>query len=277
MLKKEANKLLRGLGYELRRLQQPLKDYRNKKEICPRTLLFEGQDQFLYDVDVSRLKKSRLIKAWVSALSAYPKAGRSQVRIVLDNYFQRVQPRTVAEILALSPRLEWHLRHPMEYVMPWVKATPDKARASREKMMKEECREHGFPEYTKSDGWKGFGPVSDAVLDVETDRLIKVYDSISKNGFQDDHGYTQAQLFIAGKDFHVQPYGGWHRVAAMIALGYKAIPMKLGAASMHIRRDDFAYWPGVRAGLFSESEALTIFDQRFGPYYSACLESSHVR
>lgn len=150
--------------------------------------------------------------------------------------------------------------------MPWQKSSPEQKRRSREEMMKKECHEHGFSSYSPNDGWKGFGPVSDALLEIETDRLIKVYKSLRENGFQDKFGYTTAGLFIAEKDYFVHPVAGWHRIAAMIALGYEAIPIRFKTGSKQIRRGDYAYWPGVRAGLFSESEALEIFDKRFRPY-----------
>ena len=213
------------------------------------------------------MKDSNLIRTWATALSRYPDGGRAAVRYELERYFENVQPKNVAEVLKLRSKRPWHHDHPLTWVMPWQPKNPESARKARIATMKAECRRFGFADYSEVDGYKGFGPVSNALLDVETERLTQIYDSLEEHGFQSSHGFTTARLFIAGRQYLVSPDAGWHRIAAMIALGHKAVPMRFVQSTLNVvRREDVAFWPGVQSELFSEDEALVVFDRGFCPY-----------
>ena len=51
--------------------------------------------------------------------------------------------------------------------------------------------------------------------------------------------------------------GGQHRAPVLSALGYKDIPIRVWKI---INEDDASIWPNVVSGLYTESEALKIFD-----------------
>ncbi len=266
ILKKALNTALRSGGYELRRIRSPI-NFLEDSAACPRALYCRGVESFLVTVPLTKIKDSRLIRAWSTALKQYPDGGRVAVRHELERYFDDVQPPDVAGVLKLPPNRSWHRGHPLSWVMPWQTKKPEAARKARIATMTAECRRFGFSDYSEADGWKGFGPVSNALLNVETERLIQLYNSLEKNGFQSSHGFTTGRLYLAGRQYLVSPDAGWHRIAAMIALGHNALPLRfVQSASSVVRREDVAFWPGVQCELFSEDEALAIFDQLFVPY-----------
>jgi len=113
-------------------------------------------------------------------------------------------------------------------------------------------------------GWQFFGPVSDAVGLLEFERLKSVYESISTKGYcPPPKSHIHGEFLISDNDWVWINLGGKHRCAALIAMNYSEIPIRVrgeyGAA--FVRRSEVDYWPNVLNGLFSRGQALQFFDK----------------
>ena len=147
----------------------------------------------------------------------------------------------------------------MCFILPWAHRTPSEALKRRQKMMKTEAKSVGFS-YEHSDGWKGFGPVSERIVSMESKRLSYIYESILENGYIEDYGYIGGQLFMDNGTYYVTPKDGWHRTAVLKVLGYDTIPMRFKKSWLPVRRSEVKLWPNVQNGWFSVKEALTVLD-----------------
>jgi hypothetical protein len=113
-------------------------------------------------------------------------------------------------------------------------------------------------------GWQYFGPVSDSVGLLEFSRLKSVYESINEKGYcPPAKSHIHGEFLISDDDWVWVNLGGKHRCAALIAMNYSEIPVrvrgKYGAA--FVRRCEVDYWPNVLNGLFSRDQALQFFDK----------------
>lgn len=112
-------------------------------------------------------------------------------------------------------------------------------------------------------GWQFFGPVSEALGELEFKRLTSTCDNIRKNGFN----YRKAvgisgEFLIAGQDWTWIGLGGKHRMASLAALGQGLIPVTTKAkyGSHIIHRESVSNWHNVKNGLFTRNQALEVFD-----------------
>src|SRR5699024_9180882 len=114
-----------------------------------------------------------------------------------------------------------------------------------------------------NDGDPFFGPVSNTKGRLEFNRLVRVFNSIKREGQRvDKQGIENIQaICLYDARFKLARYfivAGQHRVAALSALGYEeiVIQLALGNGAVIVRRDEAAYWPTVQAGFYSQEEAL---------------------
>jgi len=121
-----------------------------------------------------------------------------------------------------------------------------------------------------SHGCQHYGPCTPKKIKLEAARLDRVYRSIETHGYDPliaggfpvgyfllaDHGHDLQSVFLV--------LGGQHRVAAMVALGYPAIPCSFQPDYPRvIRASEASHWPLVRAGHLTEMQALVIFESYF--------------
>lgn len=119
----------------------------------------------------------------------------------------------------------------------------------------------------KISGWPCSGGMSNATAKSHFERLKKVAYSIRERGYirnNKNDGDIQAILFV--KDSKSQPifktYAGGHRVSAYGALNPKKIPIRINCSSIYmVKRWESKYWFNVRNNLFTEKQALGIFDK----------------
>jgi len=225
-------------------------------------------DAFILTVPICSIQSSPLISQWLKLVQHIDnkhidRDKYNELKKILSKYFEDKSPYNVACVLKIKPRLEWHYLTPLHYLMPWENQTPQQAYHHRIKLMKKECSENGMKNYQPSDGWKGFGPVSDRIIEIEVNRLTKVYKSIKKYGYMEQYGFIGGKIFMNGEKQIIRPNGGWHRVAVLKALGYDSIPLMFKKKHVIVRKVDAPYWPGVKKGLFSLSEAREIFNSRY--------------
>jgi hypothetical protein len=125
-----------------------------------------------------------------------------------------------------------------------------------------ENNQKGVHETTSKGGWNITGPVSEKKLYVETSRLIDLYESISKNGFEinssPDGDINVVALILESNEWKLIVQSGQHRFAVLIALGYVKIPVRVISV---VHRKDSSIFPNVLSGLYTENEALRIFDR----------------
>ncbi len=95
------------------------------------------------------------------------------------------------------------------------------------------------------------------------ERLSKVVHSIQSSGYR-GHAYLdgdiEVEALVTGDSFRFHVLNGNHRAAALSALGWQSIPVRVRRL---VFREEFAFWPKVQDGTFSPREALAIFDRFF--------------
>ncbi|HKL53898.1 MAG TPA: hypothetical protein VJ902_08060 [Wenzhouxiangellaceae bacterium] len=172
--------------------------------------------------------------------------GRSE----LAAFYAAFQPRHLAQMYRFPEEAPGADLAPWE--LPWLLR---QRRASRgEKGL---GAEHGTSYY---------GPCTEAKVDLETRRLCRVARSIEKHGYRPSGLHTHiAGHFMQAKDqvrFFVR--GGKHRAAALTALGFEHVPVRMRDTWPRvISRDQACHWPLVHRGEMSASVARKIFDRYF--------------
>lgn len=215
---------------------------------------------------------------FVKTLKAYSNKKSDYSGSLLEEYYEKFRPSSMRNVLD-SDNINLDKYHPMATVMPWSTSTPDKKflRAcidiNAQNILSREAHKLGLSE-KDSYGWQYFGPVSDNLGKLEYDRLISVYSSIKKNGYNpNQYGYIHGQFLVDNEDWVWVNIGGKHRFATLAALEFKTIPVALRSRSsaLFIHRSDADYWPNVKNGIFSKHDALNIFDRIMAgtSYYSS--------
>ena len=184
----------------------------------------------------------------------------------LAGFYAAWQPRTLVAALglegpAVSPALA--AAPPLGLVMPWQAWTPAEAEKRWASFIELDNREHG----TKlgiGAGWKAWGPIEPAVALQEFRRLTGIYDAIAREGYRRSDapdGDIKGVVLVGGDGFRVLVTAGHHRASALTALGKDTAPIRID--NPVVRRSEAGAWPNVRSGLFSEAQALAVFDRLF--------------
>lgn len=175
-----------------------------------------------------------------------------------QKYYQNFQPSNCLEAHNVANNNKHSKHQNSNFTLPW----------HNESAVKPEG-EFGL---SIDHGHSAYGPISKQKLKLEIDRLKTCLQSLKK------HGYIQWQLFpridshvpngymlkkISGEySFHI--VSGKHRVACMIYLGWKNIPIKFNVSlSRIVLEEDCAKWPGVMNGCYNKEEAIDIFNTYF--------------
>jgi hypothetical protein len=97
------------------------------------------------------------------------------------------------------------------------------------------------------------------------DKLVKIYESIKKDGFRKDEN-SQVSNHIKGillknnDNYKILVFNGNHRIAALSALGYQKIPfMFCRKYPVIVDIDNIDNWPCVRTGLYDKEVASKVF------------------
>ncbi|WP_157703124.1 hypothetical protein [Alkalispirochaeta alkalica] len=276
-LKKTFNQSLHRLGY-YRRFELPPVDLRGLVEGPEEAYRRCGGLPFVLDVPLSNcrgmlpaafpcIKGSghpyietaiQLLNGRISCYQGSP----------LFFYYQSFQPRDLSEVYGLELR-EGHPAKalpPFSFVFPWVGSPSRYSARRRSASLAAENKTHGQA-VSGDAGWHSIGPVSLEKGELEFARLGHILGEIEAHGYiRSDalDGDVYGVVLIHDDDFVVTIAPGQHRIAAMAALGYKKIPVRIGAKPVSIvRRETVGSWPAVRDGVISEIEALSIFDRVF--------------
>jgi hypothetical protein len=203
------------------------------------------------------------VRALKEALGSHDR--EQTIRKELSHYYEHVKPTSAAEWLGLSENQSPVLFNskPWALSMPWDKITPEEWRIAREQFAANENKSWGN-KISIDCGWHFWGPVQDAKLEIEAERLGHLLSSIETKGLarhdQHDGDVRATILRKADGTWRWQVTGGEHRAAVMAALGYSSIPARV---LQIVDRNDVDIWPGVLSGVFSKDAALASFDLIF--------------
>lgn len=156
---------------------------------------------------------------------------------------------------------------PLSAALPWALIPPG---AAQEKLnasvVKFENKRNGG-DVGADKGDKYFGPVASEKGEIEFFRLMQVVQSIKEKGYKRSNNFDGdiiGQLMVHDDRFIVFIRSGNHRIAALSALGYETIPIRIHANNQSIiNRSRAGNWFNVRNNTFSLSEALEVFDRIF--------------
>lgn len=205
---------------------------------------------------------------FVQTLRQYSETKCQYEGSILEHYYNAFCPSSMQSVLD-SNDSSLNKYHPMATVLPWGISTPEEklpricVDQHASQLLSIEAKKLGLP-IANNYGWQFFGPVSKDLGLLEYRRLISVYNSIKDNGYlPEQHGYIHGQFLISDENWVWVNIGGKHRFASLAALKFKDIPVALNSRSsaLYIRRSDVEYWPNVKNGIFSKTDALNIFDR----------------
>lgn len=191
------------------------------------------------------------------------------IRDVLTHFYSLVRPKNPNEVLGLfSKKTELEVFPNWSVVMPWDFETPAEWKQIVEQGVKSENLRHDC-DFDIDFGWAWTGPTSHQKCNIETKRLLSVLNSIELQGYIRSSlpdGDIAVNILAKSSDEWVwQSVEAQHRAAVLAALGYREIPVRVRNI---IRRDDVFSWPNVARGIYSEEEALAIFDNIYYANYS---------
>jgi hypothetical protein len=203
---------------------------------------------------------------FIEAMIAYGKGEcTSYAESALRRFYETWQPRNLAEAFAIdlsaaSPLLIAY--PPILFITPWAGSDSmrlaDRAIASLPRKSRRLGGKWAISRFS--------GPVSDAYGEMRFANLVRVYESMRSRD-TDSQPPARANLLIRDGEARLLIADGNHRVSAAVALGRDRAPIIIESSGKYgpavIRREEAANWPGVRSGMFSESQALDIFDRIF--------------
>jgi len=180
---------------------------------------------------------------------------------LLIHYYNLVNPSCPNSILGIESNCPQLTDFPAwAVVMPWDNENAFEWREKIIRTVYSDNSRHGKKVGIEF-GWAWAGPSSELKAEIESIRIMKVLKSIKKHGYKRHNGrdgdIVGSILAKSSLDWVWQSTGAQHRAAAMAALGYDTVPVRITKV---IRREDVLSWPNVVRGLYSESEALKIFD-----------------
>jgi hypothetical protein len=206
---------------------------------------------------------------WVAELRDQERRGdASYPGSLLERYYDQFQPRTALEALAgFDARSHCGLadlpRH-LFWLTPWSVQDVAGLDDSVRDWVGRGAHAHGIAGFNLAmDGTPYHGPVSARLGEVEVRRLHGVAKTLQRQGYDRHHGDSLFYLVRRGREFRAVKFGsGYHRTAAMSALGHEHIPARFrGPHAVEV--DDVDDWPQVRSGIWSRRAAVRYVDHLF--------------
>lgn len=187
----------------------------------------------------------------------------SRVQGLLTEFYKLTSPKNPNDLLGIrSENPELNQLPAWAVVMPWQ--SDSTIEWKRKIASSVEAENYRYEKIGIEEGWAWTGPSTETKSFVEARRLVEVLESILAFGYKRHDGIdgdvVANILARSSKDWVWQSVGAQHRAAVMSALGEKSIPVRVRSV---IRREDVSAWPHVVSKLYSEAEALQIFDDIF--------------
>jgi hypothetical protein len=171
-------------------------------------------------------------------------------RAGLAAFYADFQPQNIAQMYRLPRAGVGAELAPWE--LPWLLRSRRPSRGE-----KGLGREHGTSYY---------GPCTDAKIDLEARRLEGIVESIRTRGYLQPppRAHIAGHFMQSGDQVRFFVRGGKHRAAALTALGFRHVPVRMRDSWPRvISRDQANHWPLVSGGEMSASLAFDIFDRYF--------------
>ena len=182
----------------------------------------------------------------------------------LEKYYKIWTPACSSEAIAGFNNAPEMLKsiEPFTLHAPWMEANPQDRQAMIAIIIANENKAAGFPEVTAKDGYGLHGPVSEKKGEIEFRRLLNVYKSIKAKGYdrtQGDGDVTAIAIEYNG-EFRFCIMHGQHRVAAVAALEFRTVPVKITNV---IQYEEIEHWPQVHRNYWSVSQAQNYVEHLF--------------
>jgi len=279
-MKKLIRKAAKKFGFDIRPLKQfePL-DLREVTADPMSILYYSRFEPVVINIPMNKGNTSRFFKTesrsydpYIFAVTrAIQEAGDQSDKFeeicmhYLNKSREMIQPANAAEKMGLTHFSNSKLTgYPdWSFVFPWSNETiehklrvfPQKVKLNR-KLNGLDIHSDDPEEIMRMDKT---APVPSAYL-----QYSNLYKSIKENGYNRDNGPSgdiTANIFSRGDDWiWVTGGDGNHRTIIVAALDFKEIPVRVTGI---IRREDAGSWPNVIRGLYTEEEALHVFDRIF--------------
>lgn len=175
---------------------------------------------------------------------------------VLASFAERFQPQTAAELLFSSPQqdvpagsLLWQISTAeAKYFWPWSPTVPKWPAAATPDLR--------LPSH---------GPLGPDVIELEVWRLKRLTASIKANGYRPRPvDAIRGSLLARGDEMLFLIRAGFHRVAALAALGHDEVPVRLADGAQRLMTiDQLPTWPLVREGVFPPELAELLVERLF--------------
>lgn len=110
-----------------------------------------------------------------------------------------------------------------------------------------------------------YGPCTDLKIDLEVKRLSRLVKSIETRGYRPGESrHIEGHFLQSGAELKFFVRGGKHRAAALAALGFDHVPVRMRDTWPRlISRDHVANWPLVQSRVMSPAVAGGVFDRFF--------------
>lgn len=188
---------------------------------------------------------------------------RSKIGEVMELYYRTVRPSSFEELAGVRLGAEFQTLPSYAFVFPWERSSPSEKVYRMSNFAAKENSRCGLNEGTEA-GCTWVGPVSAGKLDVETGRLHDLLGSILTKGYlrsdAKDGDIRGLILMNSPGEWKWIATGGQHRACVLSALGNANCPLRVRGI---VRRDDVSAWPNVVRGVYSEEQALVVFDRVF--------------
>jgi hypothetical protein len=189
---------------------------------------------------------------------------------VLQKYYDQWHPSNMVESLEtdLGPVSDGLRRQPAyAFLPPWSAKGPAETlasqRASEEAEDRAAARRYGLPAALEVElGSNNHGPVHPLKGEIEYRRLVEVYHSLERRGYDRSHGDIGVISLRRGEDSLFLVEHGYHRLAAMRVLGAETIPAGFRQPDV-VDVADAPYWPQVRRGVWTLENARRYIDHLF--------------
>lgn len=186
----------------------------------------------------------------------------------LFEFFKNWSPSNAYDYFGLKdkPNNKDLLKNPIDVPFPWeMLSQKDWSKMHRKSLKIEDSNYKMFS--GKMSGWACSGSISDANAKSHFERLRKVVFSIRDNQYirsDKSDGDVQVKLFFKDKSSQpiFQVFAGGHRISAYGAFSPSKVPVRISRNKIFmVKRWESKDWFNVKNKLFTEEEALMIFDR----------------
>lgn len=261
-----------------------LRDYTDLIDIDPIALIYRSAgNPILINVPIEHCRLNIFLSLRCTAASPSPfvqtlsdyLSGRVRTyrTSALESFYRHYQPESARDFMGIpmSDNPSLTTLSPFAAIWPWSTEDPIVRQSGWRDWTTHENATYGS-RLDWTDGNPYFGPVSLAKGEFEYQRSINVLKFMqcnrpqARNPNQDNiSAFCLIRQLGTATQARYVINGGNHRVAALVALGRRFVPIQIGPARdpCVIHRQDADHWPAVTRGIITKQEAIAMFDRAF--------------